>query len=105
MPYRGILGCCACSGESSRRESSNCRCSLPEPFCTGRSSCGDARDRVGLAIAFDQLSSVVLSSVTSPHSKRNYAKAYEEVRKYLAAARQHLARESRLPTWNTLSKT
>jgi hypothetical protein len=42
----------------------------------------------------DRLREAVLASVTSPHSKRNYAKAFEEVGKYLAAASQPLARET-----------
>jgi site-specific recombinase XerD len=37
---------------------------------------------------------VALSTVTSSNSKRNYAKAYEEVGKYLAAASQPLTRET-----------
>jgi site-specific recombinase XerD len=44
--------------------------------------------------AFYRLCTVVLSSVTSPHSKRNYAKAYDKVGKYLAAASQPLTRET-----------
>jgi integrase len=43
---------------------------------------------------FDRLCSVVLSSVPSPNSKRNYAKAYAGVKKYLAAASQPLALET-----------
>jgi site-specific recombinase XerD len=42
----------------------------------------------------DRLREAVLASVTSPHSKRNYSKAFEEVGKYLAAASAPLARES-----------
>jgi site-specific recombinase XerD len=44
--------------------------------------------------SFDRLCTVALSTVTSSHSKRNYAKAYEEVGKYLAAASQPLTRET-----------
>jgi integrase len=44
--------------------------------------------------AFDRLCTVALSTVTSSHSKRNYAKAYQEVGKYLAAASQPLTRET-----------
>jgi integrase len=42
----------------------------------------------------DRLQEAVLASVTSPHSKRNYANAFAEVGKYLAAASQPLARET-----------
>jgi hypothetical protein len=48
----------------------------------------------GAPATLDRLREAVLASVTSPHSKRNYPKAFEEVGKYLAAASQPLARET-----------
>jgi integrase len=48
----------------------------------------------GAPATLDRLQEAVLASVTSPHSKRNYAKAFVEVGKYLAAASQPLARET-----------
>jgi hypothetical protein len=50
----------------------------------------------GAPATLDRLREAVLASVTSPHSKRNYAKAFEEVGKYLAAASQPLARQTLL---------
>jgi hypothetical protein len=44
--------------------------------------------------AFVRLCARVLTSVTSPHSKRNYARAYAEVGKYLPAAGQPVTRET-----------
>jgi site-specific recombinase XerD len=48
----------------------------------------------GAPATLDWLQEAVLASVTSPHSKRNYAKAFANVGKYLAAASQPLARET-----------
>jgi hypothetical protein len=48
----------------------------------------------GAPATLDRLRETVLASVTSPHSKRNYAKAFEEVGKYLAAGSQPLTRET-----------
>jgi integrase len=42
----------------------------------------------------DRLREIVLASVTSPHSKRNYAKAFDELERYLAIASQPLALDS-----------
>jgi site-specific recombinase XerD len=50
----------------------------------------------GTPEALDWLRAMVLASVTSPHSKRNYAKAFAEVGKFLAAANQPLSRATLL---------
>ena len=50
----------------------------------------------GTPATLDWLREMVLASVTSPHSKRNYAKAFEELGKFLAAASQPLSRETLL---------
>ena len=50
----------------------------------------------GAPPTLDWLREAVLASVTSPHSKRHYSKAFEEVGKFLTAASQPLARETLL---------
>jgi hypothetical protein len=57
---------------------------------------GDGPKERRAPATLDWLREAVLASVTSPHSKRNYSKAFEEVGKYLSAASQPLARETLL---------